>query len=130
MKKIILDLIKYFGVAIVAALVNIGMLYVFTDLFYINYLISNILSFTLGLLVNYVLSKKFVFKESKMNKILEFIIYAVIGSIGLGIDTLVLWLFTSKFKIYYLLSKIISTGVTFIWNFSARKIVYFITNKE
>ena len=130
MKKNFVDLIKYFGVAIVAAIVNIGMLYVFTDWFYINYLISNILSFTLGLIINYVLSKKFVFKESKLNKILEFIIYAVIGIIGLGIDTLVLWLFTSKLKIYYILSKIISTGITFIWNFSVRKIVYYITNKE
>ncbi len=45
MKKNILDLIKYFGVAIVSAIVNIAMHYVFTDLFYINYLISNILSF-------------------------------------------------------------------------------------
>ena len=130
MKKLIIDLFKYFGVAIVAAMVNIGMLYVFTDLCHINYLISNVVAFIFGLITNYVLSKKYVFKESKLNKILEFIIYAVIGIIGLGIDTFFLWLFTSKIGIYYMLSKIITTGITFVWNFSARKIVYYITNKE
>jgi putative flippase GtrA len=130
MKKLIIDLFKYFGVAIVAAIVNIGMLYVLTDLFHINYLISNIVAFILGLITNYVLSKKYVFKESKLNKILEFIIYAVIGVIGLGIDTFFLWLFTSKIGLYYMLSKIITTGITFIWNFGARKLVYYITNKE
>lgn len=130
MKKLIIDLFKYFGVAIVAAMVNIGMLYVLTDLCHINYLISNVVAFIFGLITNYVLSKKYVFKESKLNKILEFIIYAVIGIIGLGIDTFFLWLFTSKIGIYYMLSKIITTGITFVWNFSARKIVYYITNKE
>lgn len=130
MKKFVMDLTKYFGVSIVAAIVNIGMLYIFTDICCINYLISNILSFTLGLIVNYVLSKKYVLKKCKLNKALEFIIYALIGITGLVIDSLILWIFTSKLKIYYMLSKIISTGATFIWNFLVRKMVYYIINKE
>lgn len=127
-KNLIIDLIKYFGVAIIAAIVNILFLYIFTEVFKINYLISNIMSFTLGLIVNYVLSKIYVFKTNKINKILEFTIYTIIGIIGLGIDTYSLWIFTSKFKLYYMISKIISTGITFIWNFSARKLFYYLIN--
>ena len=109
----------------IAAIVNIGMLYVFTDLFKIYYIISNILAFILGLVVNYLLSKKFVFQEkTSITKKKEFIIYAIIGVIGLGIDTILVWLFTSLCSIYYLLSKVISTLLVFIWNFVARKILY------
>ena len=129
-RKNIIDLIKYFIVALVAAIVNIGMLYVFTDLCAISYLISNVFAFILGLITNYTLSKLFVFKNDKLNKMIEFIIYALIGVIGLGIDTLSLWVFTSKLNIYYLISKIIATGVTFIWNFGARKLLYAMINKE
>lgn len=130
LKKLLLDFIKYFGVGIIAALVNILCLYIFTEIFKINYLIANIISFTLGLITNYVLSKKYVFKNNKLNRLLEFIIYAIIGIIGLVIDTTSLWIFTSQFQIHYMISKIISTGITFIWNFSARKILYYFIDRH
>lgn len=125
-----IQFIRYFFVGGIAAVVNIGSLFVFTDLFDINYIISNIFAFILGLMTNYCLSKKFVFtNDNSMNKVFEFITYAVIGVLGLGIDTLMLWIFTNKFKIYYMISKIISTMITFIWNFVARKLLYKIFDK-
>ena len=121
----LIQFVRYFFVGGVAAVVNIGMLYVFTDLFHIYYLVSNIFSFTLGLIVNYLLSKKFVFQDEKnINKSKEFLIYAIIGVLGLGFDTLFMGLFTGVMKIYYMLSKIISTMLVFIWNFVARKVFY------
>ena len=124
-KNFIIQFIKYFGIGLIAAIINILSLYLLSTIFKINYIIANIISFTLGLTTNYILSKKYVFINNNLNKLLEFIIYGLIGIIGLGIDTLFLWLFTDKFKIYYMISKIISTGITFIWNFLARKILYY-----
>ena len=118
---------RYLFVGGIAALVNIGMLYVFTDLVNLYYVISNVLAFTLGLAVNYILSKKFVFQgETSINKANEFMIYAIIGVIGLVLDTFLIWTFTEKLKIYYMISKIISTAMVFIWNFGARKVLYII----
>ncbi len=116
---------RYLFVGGIAAVVNIGMLYVFTDIIHIHYIISNILSFIMGLSINYILSKKFVFQEeTKISSSKEFLIYAIIGVIGLGIDTLLVWLFTDILSIYYMISKLISTMIVFIWNFGARKILY------
>jgi len=116
---------RYLFVGGIAAVVNIGMLYVFTDIINLYYIISNILSFILGLIVNYVLSKKFVFQEeTTISKSKEFLIYAIIGVIGLGIDTLLVWLFTDIIGLYYMISKLISTMIVFIWNFGARKVLY------
>ena len=128
--KIINQFIKYFGVAIVAFIVNYASLYVLADIVKINYIVANIVAFLLGLIVNYILCKKFVFKESNINQKVEFLICAFIGVIGLGIDTGVLWFFTEKVNIYHMISKIISTGVTFIWNFGARKILYYFIEKR
>ena len=121
----LIQFIRYFFVGGIAAVVNIGLLFIFTDLCNINYILSNIIAFIFGLIVNYCLSKKMVFtNDNSINKYFEFIMYAVIGVIGLGIDTFMLWIFTDKFKIYYMLSKIISTIITFVWNFIARKLLY------
>lgn len=121
---------RYIFVGGAAAVVNIGSLFIFKECFQIYYLIANILGFLLGLIVNYLLSKLLVFtKENNMGKIAEFLSYAIIGVVGLGLDTLFVWLFTDVFAFYYMLSKIISTLLVFIWNFTARKMMYVILNK-
>ena len=125
-----IQFIRYFFVGGIAAVVNIGMLFVFADIFNINYLISNIMAFICGHIVNFSLSKIFVFKnKNSINRVFEFVMYFVIGVLGLGFDTIMLWVFTSKLKIYYMISKVISTALTFIWNFVARKILYILFDK-
>ena len=121
---------RYLFVGGFAAVINIGTLYIFKEYIHLHYLIANILGLLLGLITNYFLSKWLVFaKEKKVNKLFEFITYTIIGVIGLGLDTLFMWTFTDKMKLYYLLSKIISTGLVFIWNFIARKFMYIIINR-
>ncbi len=121
----LIQFFRYIFVGGISAIVNIGMLYILTDKIHSHYILSNILSFLIGLLTNYILSKKFVFqKATDINKAQEFIIYAIIGVIGLVIDTLLVWIFTDTLSLYYMLSKIISTIIVFIWNFGARKMLY------
>lgn len=132
-KKILIDdtddgfiqFIRYFIVGGIAAVVNIGLLFLLVDIFNINYILSNIIGFIFALLVNYGLSTMFVFtKNNSMSKVFELVMYVIIGVLGLGFDTLILWICTSKFNIYYKISKIISTMLTFIWNFLAKKTLY------
>lgn len=127
-----IQFLRYIFVGGFAAVVNIGALYILKDIFNLYYLIANAIGFILGLITNYILSKSLVFTKEKMNNsIIEFTIYAIIGIIGLILDSLFMWVFTSKIGIYYMISKIVSTGLVFIWNFGARKISYKISkNKE
>ena len=121
---------RYLFVGGFAAIVNIGTLYIITDILHIYYLISNVLSFILGLTTNYFLSKRLVFgKENNLNKAVEFAIYTLIGIIGLVLDTLFVWLFTNM-GFYYMISKLISTCLVFIWNFVGRKSIYIIIDKK
>lgn len=126
-----LQFFRYLFVGGFAAVVNIGSLYLFKECMGIYYLLANVIGFLLGLIVNYILSKLLIFtEENDVNKVVEFLTYAIIGILGLGLDTLFMWLGTSIIGIYYMLSKIISTGLVFIWNFFARKILYVILEKK
>ena len=121
---------RYMFVGGFAAVVNIGFLYIFKEFAHFHYLVANILGFVLGLIANYIFSKILVFaKEKSINKVMEILIYTLISIIGLGIDTFFMWLFTSKLSFYYMLSKIISTGLAFIWNFFSKKVLYIMINK-
>lgn len=126
----LIQLFRYFFVGGTAAVVNILFLYVLTDIFHLYYLISNVLSFIFGLITNYVLSKRFIFKTDVGNKSLEFTVYGLIGVIGLVFDTGLLYLFTNFLGFYYMISKIFSTIIVFLWNFVARKLLYVIWEKK
>jgi putative flippase GtrA len=130
-KDIKLQFFRYLFVGGIAAVVNIGTLYIFTDIIKIHYLIANAIGFLLGLTVNYILSRLLVFSVEKAdNRIFEFLSYSVIGLLGLGLDTLFMWIGTSLISIYYMLTKVISTGLVFIWNFGARKLLYIIIDRN
>ena len=121
-----IQLFRYTFVGGLAFIVDFGSLFVLTDLFGIYYLISAALAFILGLATNYVLSIIWVFSSRTLrNKWFEFGIFALIGIVGLGFNELFIWFFTERVHFHYLQSKIVSTVLVYLWNFSARKFILF-----
>lgn len=109
-------------VGAIATVADMGLLYILTDFAHIHYLISTGIAFILGTIVNYILSIFWVFKEKKLkSKTAEFIIFSIIGVIGLLLNELFMWLFTDIAGLHYLLSKIIATIIVFLFNFLTRK---------
>ncbi len=117
-----IQLLRYGFVGGCAYAVDFGSLYVFTEHLNIHYLISAALAFILGLIANYLLSIGWVFHTRSVdNQRKEFILFALIGVVGLGFNELFIWAFTEWGQIHYLVSKLISTVFVFFWNFFARK---------
>jgi putative flippase GtrA len=125
----LLQLFRYTFVGGFAFLIDFGTLYILTEYFAVHYLISAAIAFILGLITNYVISVKWVFNSRILkNRWLEFFLFTLIGLVGLGLNELFLWILTDIFLIYYLLSKIITTVIVYLWNFFARKFLLF--NKQ
>lgn len=101
-------------------------LFSLTEFLKVNYLISAPIGFIVGTVLNYVLSRKWVFERRRLKSTpAELTIFALIGTFGLGVNEVILWGFQSKLGIYYLFAKGVSGFVVFGWNFAARKIVLF-----
>lgn len=125
------QLFRYSFVGGVAFAVDFGLLYVLTEYAHLHYLLSATLSFLVGLIVNYILSKMWVFQTGTIsNRWAEFAVFAVIGVVGLGFNNLFLWFFTEYCSIYYMVSKILTTIIVFFWNFFARKFILFNKKEE
>lgn len=122
----LVQLIRYTFVGGFSFLVDFGVLAFLTEVMHLHYLLSAGISFLFGLLVNYLLSVKWVFSTRMVeNKYLEFLLFLVIGLIGLGLNELFLWMLTDLAHVYYLISKILTAVVVYLWNFFARKILLF-----
>ena len=124
--NIFLQFFRYLFVGGFAFIVDFSLLYVFSDICGIYYLISAALSFIISLIVNYLISVYWVFNKNKIdNKLFEFGVFSLIGVIGLIFTEIILYLCTDIFGIYYLVSKIIATAIVMFWNFLARRIMFY-----
>jgi len=120
------QLFRYFWVGGVAFIVDFSVLFAMTHFAKVHYLISAAVAFVLGLATNYTLSVSWVFKQRKLqNAVLEFLIFGLVGIAGLGLNELIMWTCTDKAGFHYLVSKIISTGMVFFFNFIFRKLLLF-----
>lgn len=120
------QLFRYAFVGGIAFAADFFLLFLLTDKLHVYYLLSATTSFIIGLFVNYVLSVLWVFQARTFkNKWIEFLLFGIIGVIGLSMNDFFIWLFTEVVGFYYLKSKIISAVFVFFWNFIARKLTLF-----
>ena len=125
-KKKRVEFFRYFFVSIASLLTDFSFLYILTSFFNLHYLISAAISYTVGIFVNYFLSVKWVFSKKSLNsRPMEFTVFALIGVIGLGVNEILMWFFTSVLMQHFMISRVISAGVGYIWKYLARKYFLF-----
>lgn len=122
---LLIQVFKYFWVALAGLIVDYAILALLVEVFSVNYLVAAMVSFVLALLVNYVLSERFVFGDPKVSSgSMRLGLFAIIGVVGLGFLTLLMWVQVSFFGWNYLVAKTLATVIVFAWNFVARKAMY------
>lgn len=115
------DLLKYVLVAVCALVVDLATLLILHRL-NVQYLVAATTGFVLGTIVNFLLSRGFVFRDPVIkNKIANFMAYAAIGILGLLCNNVIIWLCFSKAGFTLAVSKLAAVAVVFIWNFLARR---------
>ena len=120
--KLLNQILKFGLVGGTAFVIDYVLLYFCTEFLHIHYLISSIISFTVSVIFNYILSIKWVFDVKKKQDVKDFVIFIILSVIGLGINSLIMYVIVEKFGVYYMLSKIVSTAVVMVYNFITRKI--------
>ena len=129
------EFIRYLIVGGTAFIIDTGVFililkFVFHNNEEISILIAAALSFMVGLIYSYIFSIIFVFEKAydkvrgKQRK--SFIIFAIIGIIGLGLTEVGIHMGILLFDLqYYLVIKIFISAVVMFWNYTARKVFIF-----
>ncbi len=122
----VVQFFRYTLVGGVAFALDFACLFVLTHYCHVHYLISAAIAFVVGLIVNYALSVAWVFDRRRMKSwIVEFALFSLIGLGGLLLNEVFIWFFTEILLLFYLISKIISAILVYLYNFLARKVVLF-----
>ncbi len=93
--------------------------------FFLHYLISNIFAFSITNAYNYFLSRYWVFGIGKHHVTKEASMFLIVVLVGLGINQMVLYLMVDKLDSTLVVGKVLAIGVTLIWNFTSKKYLVF-----
>ncbi len=123
MKKLIAQVMKFVVVGGLSFVLDFIIYFVLTNFLSVYYLIAGFFSFTLSLIFNYMMSMKFVFKsKDDLKKSHEFVIFATLSVMGLGLNLLSLYVLVDLFKMNDLIAKVFVAGIVMVFNFVTRKI--------
>lgn len=129
MKKLITQIFKFVFVGGLSFVIDYVLYFIFTRYLGIVEMMATILSFSISLIFNYIMSMKFVFVgKDDMKKHHEFMIFVTLSVIGAGLNWSLFYLFVYVFHIYDLITKILVAGIVMVFNFITRKI--FLEKKE
>lgn len=118
------QIINFLIVGTIATLIDWLIYHVLCNIFFISPYIANVMSFTIALVFNYYASSKWVF-NFKNNSFLSFVFLSVLG---LLLSELLLYIFIEIISIHIMLSKVLATCITMIFNFVTRKVFLEIKN--
>ena len=124
--EVLLKFMKFGAVGISGLFVDFGITFLCKEIIKIPKYISNAIGFTMAASTNYLLNRIWTFQSQDPGIALEFSKFFIVSLIGLGINTLILWLLVSKFKTNFYLSKLFAIAVVMIWNFLANLLYTFI----
>lgn len=135
----LVQFLRYAIVGGAATVVDVAVYTLLSNRFHINPIQSNTVSFTFGLLVNYFMSRSWVFQRQNHNFAKDFLLFAIIGVLGLLLSNLILYLLINKNILSLILrtvyqgsdefikftAKLIAVFIVLFWNFIARKKIVF-----
>lgn len=130
--KSIRQFISYVFVGGIAAIVEWVFFWLFANVLNLNYILSTVLAFMFSTAANLILGRLWTFKDNnsyKDKRVKETVLIYVVSAIGLLFNMLLMYIFVTLLKmdtpLLKVVSKVLSTGIVFFWNFFIRKLVIY-----
>jgi len=122
---LILKLIKFCVVGFSGMFVDFGTTWLLKEKIRLNKYVANSTGFILAATTNFFFNRSWTFHSQNPKIVTEYFSFFGIAVIGLGINNLIIYLLTEKWKLNFYLSKLFAIGVVTIWNFVMNYLVTF-----
>jgi putative flippase GtrA len=124
-KLLLSKLLKFGIVGCSGMIIDFGTTYLCKEILKINKFLSNGIGFILAATSNYFLNRNWTFNSQSEDIGTQYVQFMIVSAIGLGINSLVLYLLNEKLKWSFYFSKLIAIAITTIWNFFANLLFTF-----
>ena len=119
------EMVSYVIFGAFTTLINIAVYFIFTDIFHINYIIANIVSWFVSVMFAYVTNRIWVFESDNENVAKEVFLFYGGRIFTVVVDTLLMILFIDVLSIGNFVSKITVSIIVIILNYLFSKWVVF-----
>ncbi|MBD5544048.1 MAG: GtrA family protein [Lachnospiraceae bacterium] len=136
MKKLLEQFVKFGIVGVICFGIDFAVFSFLNYVVNVHYAVAAFWGFVISVIINYLLSMKFVFvRKEQMNRKTEFVIFVILSVIGLGLNELIIlgcvdgiyaqWEWLNQLisdDLAEITGKIVATGIVMVYNFITRKI--------
>lgn len=119
------EIINYLIFGVLTTIVSILSYRIFTRLFHLNYVISNVLSWIVSVTFAFITNKIYVFKSKEDKLFIEIIKFYLSRLTSLFIELIIMYLMVGTFNINDMISKIIVQFIVIILNYILSKLFVF-----
>ncbi|GHE68179.1 MULTISPECIES: GtrA family protein [Roseivirga] len=119
MTEVIIKFIRFCLVGLTGMGIDYGITYLGKEKIKVNKYVANGLGFLLAATFNFFLNKTWTFHDSNPEEWLQYSKYLGFAIIGLGINTLIIYLLINKKGLNFYWAKLIAIAVVVVWNFIA-----------
>jgi putative flippase GtrA len=121
-KELTFQFLRFASVGIISLVVDYGLMIVFNEATDMGYFRACAFSYTISILVNYVLSMRYVFHgREDRSRSKEVSIFLGLSLIGLGLNQMAMWLLVDMLGIFYAMAKILAALMVTGYNFVSKK---------
>ena len=92
--------------------------------------LANLISYSLGIVVNFLLHRTIVFQNINRTVAPSFVISIILSLIGLSISTGIIYLLRTYVLQDNLTPKLIATAIVFFWNYFSKKHIAFLVSSD
>ena len=118
-KAFLLKFLRFCCVGVSGTVIDFGLTWLCKEIFKIPKFFANAIGFVVAATNNYILNRIWTWGSTNENVGAEYTKFFIVSLIGLGLNTLILYICNEKLKFGFYFSKVIATGFVLLWNFFA-----------
>lgn len=113
--------LKFSLVGASGAVIDLGVLYLLVQFFWVWYIAAATISFLLAVTNNFLWNKFWTFSDSSRRYGRQYTQFLVVSAVGLGLNNGILFLLVEGLGLWYIWAKVFAIAIVLAWNFTANK---------
>ena len=119
------QIIKFAVAGAIGACIEIGLFFFFIEFTGLHYLVANFIAISVAIMVNYIISQKWVFETGRHSKKKEFTFFIGVSIVALLLNQLLMLILVDSVEMNMKVSKIVAIGLVAVYNYLAKKFFVF-----
>lgn len=117
MTELFFKFLRFCIVGLTGVAIDYGITFLGKEKIKLNKYVANGLGFLIAATCNFFLNKIWTFHDTNPEELIQYSKYLGFATVGLGINTLIIFLLVNKKNMNFYLAKLVAIGVVVLWNF-------------